>query len=127
MPQMYEDYSPNGFHDSEVNLMLRDLVKANRQGEPSVANRTLGDVMWQAFKSGEDAWFRTYQEHADLMDLDYEDAEKMWGIVADTVVFTYLKPWLDGLTSFNWHDIRREAMGSLRTAHRERIRYEAGY
>lgn len=126
MAQLFEDWSPNGPTDSDVNLMLRDAIRKKRQQEPPIANATLGDVMWHALKSGEEAWFRAYAEHAELMDTPFHTAMKMWGIVADTALFTYLEPWFRQQAR-DWHTIRREAMTALSTAQRERERYAAGY
>jgi hypothetical protein len=47
----------------------------------------------------------------------------MWGIVGDTAVYAYLKPWFHRLGGErSWHDVRRSAMESMHKAWRKEMR-----
>ena len=125
--QLFPDYNENGNRGSSIDLMLRELVKKNRADE--YVPETLGAVMGMAFTGEHEDWFRAYELHAELMDLEFEQAYKMWGIVADTVVREYLRKWWDTLDprTRDWFDIREKAMKKLASTYRERQRYANGY
>jgi hypothetical protein len=125
--QLFLDYSKNGRPDSQADSMLRDLVKKQRATEAPRAHETLGDVMWWALNGDDDDWFRTYDEQHELMDLEFEKAYKMWHVVADTVMRTYLKPWWDAGHSTNWFEMREGAMRKLLRTWQKEKRYAAGH
>jgi hypothetical protein len=125
--QLFPDYNPNGGGSSSIDLMLRELVKKSRAD--SYVPSTLGAVMGMAFTGEDDDWFRAYEFNSELMDLEFEEAYKMWGIVAETAVREYLRSWWDTLDpkTRDWFDIREKAMKKLASTYRERQRYANGY
>lgn len=124
---LFADYNPNGGGGTDIDAKLRELVRKSR-GDVYIP-QTLGAVMGMAFTGEHDDWFRAYETHAEIMDMDFEQAYRMWSIVADGPVFAYLERWWNTLDprQRNWHDIREAAMRKLRDVRRERERYARGY
>lgn len=128
MAQLFPDYKANGNGGgSSIDGMLREMVKKSRVD--TYVPETLGAVMGMAFTGEHEDWFRAYELHADLMDLEFNTAFKMWGIVADTAVREYLRSWWDTLNprTRDWFEIREKAMQKLASTYRERQRYANGY
>lgn len=126
--QLFVDYSPSGRgNGTAIDAMLRELVKKDRAGV--FVPRTLGDVMGIAFTGRHEDWFRAYELHSDIMDLPFNEAYKMWSVVANVVVREYLQRWWDTLDprTRDWHEIREQAMKKLAMTYRERKRYADGY
>lgn len=126
--QLFADYSEKRTgSNSTIDAMLRKMVKKNRAD--TFVPVTLGDVMGIAFTGEHEDWFRAYEKHADVMDLPFDEAYKMWFVTADVVVKEYLRPWWDTLDpkTRDWHEIREAAMKKLFTTMRERKRYADGY
>lgn len=125
--QLFEDYAAGGGDHTDVDLMLRDVINRNTPPKVRLEEYTLSQVMDLAFKLPDpehaEGKARAHLAAPDIMGLEFTEAMKMWGIVADTAVYAYLEPWFTGLGGTrSWHDVRRAAMESMQDAWRKEMK-----
>lgn len=112
---LFRDFDArSGAPSTSVDMLLRDLM-ARSQPRPLLHNwMTLAQVMDVAFKGSVDDVMRAHEAdlEADMMGLEFTEAFNMWHVVADTVVYAYMKDYLVR-SKRSWADVRREAMSSL--------------
>lgn len=122
MSQLFEDYGHNGNAPTgtSIDMLLRSTV---RELEGRKEEYTLEEIMDRGFhaENHDECMARARVSYPTLLSMEFEAAYKMWVILADTAVHSYLSDYFNP-DRMNWHEVRRGAMESLYATWRKETR-----
>lgn len=123
MPQLFADYTEGGSHNTELDMLLREVIR-KKQGpdlRPNILK--LGEVMDMAFSGTVEDACRAHVYAHSYLEYEFMEAWGMWHITADLAVWPYMERYVKE-SGRSWHAVKREAMDKLYETWKQEIASE---